>query len=166
MHSLLSRTTFQHLSGTRGALDFVEVPSHLFEYFAQDPSLLRKWSEHHESGHQAPVGLFEEVLANRSSLEALETQAQLLYSLSDQYIYGPQIGSVQDMSDIKIYKRAMEGTAALQLKYTPMSTANVELLQGDNVHTPSMYMLSHTHLLTYGGHYYSYLYAKMYAAQI
>ena len=27
LHSLLSRTTFQHLSGTRAAADFIETPS-------------------------------------------------------------------------------------------------------------------------------------------
>jgi intermediate peptidase len=36
VHSLLSRTEFQHLHGTRGALDFVEVPSHVFEYWCRD----------------------------------------------------------------------------------------------------------------------------------
>ncbi len=40
VHSLLSRTQFQHLSGTRGAVDFVELPSHLFEYYVLDPDAL------------------------------------------------------------------------------------------------------------------------------
>jgi len=37
LHSLLSRTPFQHLSGTRASMDFVDTPSHLFESFACDP---------------------------------------------------------------------------------------------------------------------------------
>jgi intermediate peptidase len=40
LHSLLSRTSFQHLSGTRAWMDFVETPSHLFESFARDPRQL------------------------------------------------------------------------------------------------------------------------------
>ena len=34
IHSLLGRTEFQHISGTRTSLDFVEVPSTLFELLA------------------------------------------------------------------------------------------------------------------------------------
>ncbi len=33
-------------------------------------------------------------------------------------------------------------------------------------HTPSMHILNHGHFVNYGGSYYSYLFAKMYAAQI
>lgn len=35
VHSLASRTQYQHLSGTRCALDFVEIPSTFHEYFAR-----------------------------------------------------------------------------------------------------------------------------------
>ncbi|ESS35952.1 peptidase family M3 protein [Toxoplasma gondii VEG] len=34
LHSLLSETELQHLSGTRGAVDFAEFPSNLFEHFS------------------------------------------------------------------------------------------------------------------------------------
>lgn len=43
VHSLLSRTQFQHLSGTRGVVDFVELPSHLFEHYVMDPEALTKY---------------------------------------------------------------------------------------------------------------------------
>ena len=92
LHSLLSRTTYQHLSGTRGALDFVEVPSHLFEYFASEPALLQRWGRHHATGQAAPAGLFEEALQQRRYTEALEVQSQLLYSLCDQYAFGADWG--------------------------------------------------------------------------
>ncbi len=40
MHSIVSDTKFQHLSGARGTVDFVEFPSHLFEFYIMDPSSL------------------------------------------------------------------------------------------------------------------------------
>lgn len=50
VHSLLSETQFQHLSGTRGTIDFVEFPSHLFEHFVLDPECLATYVVHSTTG--------------------------------------------------------------------------------------------------------------------
>ena len=180
LHSLLSRTTYQHLSGTRGALDFVEVPSHLFERFATDPRMLKRWARHHSTGSPPPDGLVEQALAERGSFFATEVQAQLLYSLADQYMFGSGIGDCQAYNDAQVYDIAMRGAADLQSRYTllavpelgPESGPALGLLpakqgQGKGMVRPSsLFAPSHSHLITYGGGYYAYLYAKMYAAQI
>lgn len=44
LHSLLSRVPFQHLSGTRAAFDFVEVPSHTVERWARDYRAAATWA--------------------------------------------------------------------------------------------------------------------------
>ncbi|KAH9319268.1 hypothetical protein KI387_021037, partial [Taxus chinensis] len=45
IHSLLSRTDYQHFSGTRTVLDFAETPANLFEYFAWDHRVLKQFAK-------------------------------------------------------------------------------------------------------------------------
>lgn len=79
LHTILSATHYQHLSGTRGPVDFAEVshqaccivlilqlsntcivigqiPSHLFEYFARDPRVLALWAKHYVTAEPIPAG--------------------------------------------------------------------------------------------------------------
>jgi mitochondrial intermediate peptidase len=84
LHSLLSRTTFQHLSGTRGGVDFVEVPSHLFEHFSRTPSVICQWARHYMTGQQLPRELVEEALRAKGAFEGIDTQTQIIYSAADQ----------------------------------------------------------------------------------
>ncbi|KAK3220971.1 hypothetical protein Dsin_014941 [Dipteronia sinensis] len=59
LHSLLSRTDYQHFSGTRVALDFAEMPSNLFEYYAWDYRVSRGFAKHYSTGEVIPKKLVE-----------------------------------------------------------------------------------------------------------
>ena len=57
LHTLLARTQLQHTSGTRGPMDFVEIPSHLLEHFGRDPHVLRLLSGHAQTGERLPQAM-------------------------------------------------------------------------------------------------------------
>merc|ERR1712187_843296 len=79
LHSLLSETTLQHLSGTRGTVDFVEFPSHLFEHFVIDPDCLSAYASHSKTGESMPVALQQQYRETRSQFAHFEAAQQLVY---------------------------------------------------------------------------------------
>ena len=174
LSSLLSKTTFQHLSGTRGALDFVEVPSHLFEHFARSPELLLRWGRHASSGRQPSLSLVREALAARNSFAAIDAQTQLLYSFADQAVFGTRMGDVRKLDDLSVYAGVQGLVAQVQrdctvlplLPSSPSSYTSTPQQHQQQRQVSATYLLSHGHFIAYGGAYHSYLLSKMYAAHL
>lgn len=145
LHSLLSRTTFQHVSGTRAAMDFVETPSHLFENYAWDPQFLAILARHYATGETIPEHVVEKLLQSRNEFRCIETQNQILYSLFDQALFG--VPDPNRESTTELFARLHREN-------------NVPYAEGTHWHS------RFGHLVTYGAGYYGYLYSQVFAADI
>ena len=63
LHQMLSNVTYESISGTSVARDFVELPSQLYEHWLEVPEVLREFAVHAETGAAMPQSLLGNVLA-------------------------------------------------------------------------------------------------------
>ncbi|MFS4580730.1 M3 family metallopeptidase [Phaeobacter sp. C3_T13_0] len=63
LHQMLSNVTYESISGTSVARDFVELPSQLYEHWLDVPEVLGKFATHAETGAPMPVEMRDRVLA-------------------------------------------------------------------------------------------------------
>ncbi|MBZ4022754.1 peptidase M3 [Rhodobacter sp. TJ_12] len=63
LHQMLSDVTYQFVSGTSVARDFVELPSQLLEHWLEVPEVLEKHARHWQTGAAMPADLREKLLA-------------------------------------------------------------------------------------------------------
>lgn len=63
LHQMLSDVTYESISGTSVARDFVELPSQLFEHWMEVPEVLEKFATHAETGEAMPSDMLNRMLA-------------------------------------------------------------------------------------------------------
>ena len=63
LHQMLSDVTYESVSGTSVARDFVELPSQLYEHWLEVPEVLSEFATHAETGAPMPPEMLENVLA-------------------------------------------------------------------------------------------------------
>lgn len=63
LHQMLSDVTYESISGTSVARDFVELPSQLYEHWLEVPEVLSTYATHAETGEPMPEELLNKVLA-------------------------------------------------------------------------------------------------------
>ncbi|KAL7520151.1 hypothetical protein ACHAWX_004895 [Stephanocyclus meneghinianus] len=150
LHSLLSRTSFQHLSGTRAAMDYVETPSHWMETYARDPSFLSKvLAKHYITGLPMSDRRARHLALSHVDFRGIEVQTQIVHSRFDQALFGekPCSPSLGGCTSTEVFGRLHQ-------------EAGVPYAAGTHWHS------RFGHLVTYGAGYYGYLYSQTFAADI
>lgn len=61
LHGLLSKCTYNSISGTSVARDFVELPSQIMEHWAFEPEVLKMYAKHYQTGKTIPDALIRKI---------------------------------------------------------------------------------------------------------
>ena len=83
LHSMLSDVTYERVSGTSVARDFVELPSQLFEHWLETPEVLAKFAVHADTGKPIPDSLIKRLLAARNFDQGFATVEYLASAFVD-----------------------------------------------------------------------------------
>ncbi len=93
LHQMLSDVTYESVSGTSVARDFVELPSQLFEHWLEVPEVLEKHARHAETGAPMPPDLLDRLLKAQNFDQGFATVEYVASSLVDLAFHD---GSVPD----------------------------------------------------------------------
>lgn len=83
LHQMLSDVTYESISGTSVARDFVELPSQLYEHWLEVPEVLQKFATHAETGAPMPADMLDRLLAAASYDMGFQTVEYVASALVD-----------------------------------------------------------------------------------
>lgn len=141
IHSMIARTDFQHISGTRCKLDFVEFPSILMEYLLRDPSIIPLYTSHYETGASADTQSVQRLIKQKDNRSVINYQNQLLLSKIDQLYHGASENELSANGLLSIARSAEKSYS----------------VSGSN---KASFNRHFSHLFVYGSGYYSYLWSR------
>lgn len=110
LHGLLSDVRYPSRSGTSVPRDFVEFPSQVNEIWAYEPSLIRQFARHHETGQPIPDEWVDALVAAQQST-GYETLELLKAMILDQaWHQTPLEGLPEDAEGVEAFEAAaLEG---------------------------------------------------------
>ncbi|MEP6702694.1 MAG: M3 family metallopeptidase, partial [Betaproteobacteria bacterium] len=109
LHGMLSQVSFERLSGTHVLRDFVELPSQLFEHWAEEREVLKKHARHHRTGAPIPDALLDKLNAARQSNQGFETVEYVASALYDMAIHSRADADGVDIIDFEESEMARIG---------------------------------------------------------
>jgi len=83
LHGILSKCTYESLSGTNVARDFVELPSQFMENFAFEEEWLNTWATHYMTGEKIPAEIIGKIKEASTFNEGYASYRQLGFGFLD-----------------------------------------------------------------------------------
>ncbi|CAG8444848.1 5581_t:CDS:2 [Ambispora gerdemannii] len=147
MHSMIGRTDFHNVAGTRCPTDFVELPSILMEHFVSSPQVLATFANHYQTRDPIPFNLIKSHKKAHSTFAAIDIQLQIVMALLDQ-----------------LYHSSLATTSSFD---TTAILANLQDTVGLFPSVPkTAWQIQFAHLFGYGAGYYSYLFGQVLAGKL
>lgn len=194
LHNVLSFTRFQHVAGARGELDFVEMPSTLFERFVQLPEFVQQWAKHIRTNDPIPLATLKDLKADQQSFQFTAMMQQACLALFDQRIYSEEIkldqtpssqqrapasnNGTQHHARVETMQQLLRISQSIDREFSHFrpERATAESSDGStkdaatsadlNIDDHPHPYLHANHLLSYGSSYYSYLYCRIFAGLV
>ncbi|KAF8899000.1 mitochondrial intermediate peptidase [Infundibulicybe gibba] len=141
MHSMIGRTEYQNVAGTRCATDFVELPSILMEHFLNSPTVLSLFDAD-ETYTSRQIGNHHE-----DPCHSIDTYSQILLASVDQIYHSPAVLDPSFDSTVELAK--LNNTRGL-IPHVPGTSFQTQF----------------SHLFGYGATYYSYLFDRAIASRV
>ncbi|KAJ3866106.1 mitochondrial intermediate peptidase [Lentinula novae-zelandiae] len=141
MHSMIGRTEYQNVAGTRCATDFVELPSILMEHFLNSPMVLSLFNP------DSTTSLAQSPNHHIDPCHAIDTYQQILLAALDQIYHSPAV-----------LDRNFDSTS----EYAKLQNTRgmIPYVSGTSFQT------QFGHLFGYGATYYSYLLDRAIASRV
>jgi peptidyl-dipeptidase Dcp len=108
IHGMLSQCTYETLSGTNVARDFVELPSQIMENWAFEQEWLDTWAVHYETGERIPPEYVKRIREASTFNEGYACDRQLGFALLDMAWHTLTEPVSKDIEEVEI--SAMEKT--------------------------------------------------------
>jgi peptidyl-dipeptidase Dcp len=109
LHGLLSEVTYPMIAGTGVLLDFVELPSQLFEHWIERPEILRQFAIHHRTGEPMPEDLLTRLLEARNFNQGYATAEYLASAFVDMDFHLSAPGVAPEAAAVEIQTRSQMG---------------------------------------------------------
>ena len=98
LHQVMTRAPFVRFSGTSVERDFVEAPSQMLEHWCWDPTVLRGFARHVDTGEPIPEDLIARMVAAKNVASGLQWLRQVYFARIDLAYHGP--GAAKDLDAI------------------------------------------------------------------
>ncbi|ORX47817.1 zincin [Piromyces finnis] len=167
IHSILARTNFQNISGTRCKMDFVEVPSILMEHFLQSDEVISSIARHYQTDEPLK-SKYVDIMKNSqpqnyNSSKYINIQNQLKLSLLDQLYHSSIFNKHSNKLSDKLFNLNLNKKTNLSTKILEQVTKEFDIYPYIQ---DTQWQGQFTHLFSYGSTYYTYFWCRKIAEEI